>query len=524
MSLAVAEKIRVYQLPECFGDLDSAEETQVNVSAGEVALAVEKECYANSFRVLRKIGQLSIDNCLETDQGRRELDEGRADFVTAIQEHLATDTLYGDRLVFEPTRILAYKNGHTMASNGDALVDIVARGAHSSQEAVKLDSRMELQARRDARDAEVIARADSLAVGEMYAAVSCAPNAAISQDADFWEGRMGYRKGMAVLQMFYRLDEERMLTGAYSIKNSTSASLGSLLRSQGVEVPPSVSDEDVICYGIRKEVAPDAASDFGDRLREYHKAQTGHLEPQLSVTRLVEDNHHLLETVYRVYMVPLAEALVSGKNSHILQGLARTLLHKTCATRLAPEYERSLQRLTQFETLSEEDANTMAGAIRLMVVEDLRKVVVSLLGPKPSGDIGHRISMPMPTANMMPEVWHQALHNYFSDAFQNGVEAGRSYGGCSTIEALKARESTAGPQDIVGRIEDADPNNEGIGRKHRGACRVPGCPNSTKKVVVGGCDVCLVSCQKKFDRGWTLEQIVRYYGKKAATAKAGLKA
>lgn len=65
-------------------------------------------------------------------------------------------------------------------------------------------------------------------------------------------------------------------------------------------------------------------------------------------------------------------------------------------------------------------------------------------------------------------------------------------------------------------------NNE-LGKVTLGRCRVQDCP-SPKPTEVGGCSVCLGSCQKLFDKGWSYVRITRFYqsAKKAAkTATRG---
>jgi hypothetical protein len=95
------------------------------------------------------------------------------------------------------------------------------------------------------------------------------------------------------------------------------------------------------------------------------------------------------------------------------------------------------------------------------------------------------------------------IHMLMAGNMQQGMLAGRSYAGCSyNVELLDQQHILSSP-DSPSRQEPygGREGGEGVGRIGIGQCIVPNCPTSPRKVLVGGCGVCLGRCQKLFDIG-----------------------
>lgn len=79
----------------------------------------------------------------------------------------------------------------------------------------------------------------------------------------------------------------------------------------------------------------------------------------------------------------------------------------------------------------------------------------------------------------------------------NGFEFGRS----PTDGTVAQRSGGSGTNDGT--------SNEGVGRIHKAVCRTSGCPSRPSEVLVGGCKICLGSCQPLWDRGIDPEKYYR---------------
>lgn len=110
-----------------------------------------------------------------------------------------------------------------------------------------------------------------------------------------------------------------------------------------------------------------------------------------------------------------------------------------------------------------------------------------------------------------------AQHN--REVAASGVRPG---GGCNGRNGFNFSDSGGegqeGVSDGIPREKSSDElqddNEEGgnkLGKVKKGYCRIPGCSYQKVKTDVGGCDVCLKSCQPLFDAGLDSDQIEAIY-------------
>jgi hypothetical protein len=63
----------------------------------------------------------------------------------------------------------------------------------------------------------------------------------------------------------------------------------------------------------------------------------------------------------------------------------------------------------------------------------------------------------------------------------------------------------------TGDASDKNTQDEKLGKKKEGFCIIKGCAYQEEKTEVGGCDVCLRSCQPLFDQGFDSDEIEAIY-------------
>lgn len=392
--------------------------------------ALDYELYARSTSTIRRMGNLAVRRSGEVDLDSGEVAEGYTDFLTAIGENLATDSEFGESLIFYQLRPYRYIGGKTRTADGRPVIDLVRAGARASREAARYDSRMRVQLERDEADVMVAGIVDKLEVGEMYAVTSLDPKSALKSDRKYWEAK-GYREGMAVLQVYYRLDEHTMLAGAYSIKKSDKAALSRIWANYGKHLPIHTPDSEWIKYGIRASVDTEDAKEFGKGIIRAHQAEIGDSNAMMSVTEFIDRNKALVQSCFRQYILPLSRSLAMGRSHPVIQELANQILQN--GANYSVEDSRSLMRLANGGEIDDRDASVMEEKIRYGVVEELRKLLKGQIQDvRVSLDHGANVYT-VPRMHVMEQaLFMQNMGQIMAGNIAGGMAAGRSYGGCAS--------------------------------------------------------------------------------------------
>lgn len=471
--------------------------------AAETFEIARPEVYAKSLRSIRAMGILAVLDQVGTPEYISSEVEAISDFETALGENLATDSEFGKRLNFDRVRELGTIGGQTVDETGRLVRKIVKDGWQHSRVASETDKRMAVQAERDEGDLMVIGIVDQLEIGEMYAVLSFEPKQQLEQDPDFWANELGYRKGMAVAQVYYRLPNGKVFTGAYSIKGSSLEAGRQMLGEEGVAVPEDESSNRIIRYGIRKTVDEETARGFGKSLRTRHNQLVGNHESSISVTDFIEENKAEVKAYFDAYIKPLSVACATGDNSAALQTFAATI-QMVIGSKLDSASRQHLIKITNSKTFDDEDGRFLENYIRYGLVEILRAKLPFNMGANQS------VQAATHSSNTQLEMRvdyssAEAMNAQMAAAMNSGVSAKRSYGGCSGTSVNNTEadlNNSLGAQDIFGGKlnKQDDPGKKENWVWKRGVCRIEECPTRPRETEIGPCDVCHC-CQRWFDRG-----------------------
>lgn len=399
----------------------------------QVELSRDLEEYMHGTNRLRLLGSVGIAGAFEQER-IGIYHEVRTDFISSVEENLTSDREFNEQLKFEPLRTYPIVDGFVVDGTGVRLIDIVAEGLESSRKAAIQDPRMELQAQCDEGHVEVQQVIDSLEVGEMYAVLSLDLKDAIDQDKEFWEDEMGYRKGMAVLQVFYKQSADEAVFGTYSIKQSDRDKLRELLRGHGFDFPDDLPDTQWTKYGLRQKASYEEATNFGNVIQSEYRQKVGNTKPELSVTQLLEANQQLMQGYFDDYILPLARSRYTGKTEPVLADFARALLSRPDS--LESHERQQLMRIANSNTFRVSDARLMESLIRYSVVEDLRKQLPHYLASTEGTElqIQHQEQVQSQDIIILPNFNFDQMyrsHRSLVENFASGRDAGREYGGCS---------------------------------------------------------------------------------------------
>jgi len=305
-----------------------------------------------------------------------ELEEMRNDFNTALLENIATDPEYSEHLSFNRFRHHDVVEGQVVNQRGEPMIDVIRKGLDSSRKASQSDPEMSFQAERDEGDVEVAGIVDDLEIGEMYAVVSMDPKESFKRDSKYWHD-LGYREGLAVLQVYYKLSKNEVLAGAYSIKKSDENSLRQVMKGHGVEIPENESCNRWIRHGLRANVSEQVASNFGQNFQQEYKEQINDSNSVLSVNSFMEQHQKTIDQHFSVYMIALSRATYQRKNNETMSALAQAIMNNS-PTLIHSDMHQLIQ-VNNSPNFSAENARFMEEKIRYALIEQLREYLPSAL-------------------------------------------------------------------------------------------------------------------------------------------------
>jgi hypothetical protein len=401
------------------------------VAAETVNWAEVQEEYAHSLSSIRRLGAFILEGETTEQQSIETL--VRDDFYTGLGENLKTDREFRDMLDIDPWHNFAVKDGKVTAADGTTMVDMLERGLDASSRAAEIDPRMHNQVVRDRGDLKVARDVDALQPGELYVTVSMDPKDAMARDGvRYWETK-GYRQGLAFLQFYYKhTDGGEVTAGAYSVDSSDQQLWRQVQARYGVTIPDGTSSDEHIQHALVRSMDSGDVLSFVDGMRQTYYQAAGDYRRRWSLTDYIERHSHMVDGYFEHYMRPLAEAIYSGKNNRAMQDFAAVILQTVDS--LKPEAYSGLVRVCNSGNFDDESGRLMEGMVRYAVVELLRS---GLKGDETSLNTASRAA-----GNVDAYAPNQGHMNYLLAAsIQEGTSAGRSYGGCSSLDLASAERA-----------------------------------------------------------------------------------
>lgn len=423
----------------------------------EQSYMLESEHYSHSLRSIRALGRVSLD-VIPLTSDVPEVQEAWTDFVSALEENIATDPELSEKLTFNPLRFHDVTDGHVVDRTGRRTIDLVITGKESSMRIAESDERMWVQVERDEGDEIVALEVDNLVEGEMLATISMDPKEALHVDKDYWEG-MGYREGMAVLQVYYRT-RDGLLAGAYAIKDSNEDDLREQFAHYGVVVPESENCNRWTRHNLKINLDEDAAKKFGNDFVKSYRVRRGLEEEQLSTTEFIRQHELEVQSYFDVHIVPVASSMATGRNNEATKSLASSL-HQHNANKLSSNERSQLLRIANSEKFSDDDARFMESKIRYSLIEHLRPKLKQLLvveSPTLEDMVDSVcVERVFRTITEVDYSQLQQMNMHLTFGLGRGVEEKRSYGGCSSSKTEgNTFEQELGLQGVFGGKTDSE--------------------------------------------------------------------
>lgn len=419
-------------------------------SLAEQRPAEAAETYAQTLETLKRLGASAITGVIlsdSTEQRHGVETEAYMDFFTGAAENIGTDPEFASSLNVDREREMTVQGGHVVTAEGIPMTVVTRRGLGVSRRAAKVDYRMRTQARRDIGDVRVADFVDQeLAPGAVYVVMSKDPRCALQTDPKFWRGK-GYREGLGFLQVYYKSpDGQSVVAGSYSVDSRDAARWRVILNRHGANLPEGLDDSSWTQFGFTQHVKSDEASGIADGLRREFYESDGEVYSRLSVADFLHAREGLVRAYFDRYIMPLAQAVYSGRNNPVMQGLAHALQSTAAIHSLKPEMRRELLQVANGERFTGAAGQAMEKLIRYALVEELR---TSLAGVFTGRGVAYVNTYTATDWGAQATQLYQQLALHIA----RGVTARREYGGCAALELdgqADSGRSTENPQDAFG--------------------------------------------------------------------------
>ena len=387
--------------------------------------AEEGDEYARTVSALyRWGGSMAVQDIIEVGYAKITEQLAHADFYTAVLENLKTDQEFRSVLDTETDQEFEIRNGKTVAADGRPIVELVKAGLEASKAAAETDEQMETQVIRDEGDDITAQVVEELLPGEMYTVVSMDPKEGLldARLRKFLES-LGYREGLAFVQRYYKHPTKNIVqAGSYSVERSDHDAWRRIQARHGAIVPEGTSSDHWIRYGFKMTVTPGEAESFGKKLRQEYYEEIGLPYERISVAEFLKQYKPIVDNYFERYMKPLAHAIYTGQNNDVMSGLADAVQRTSAIESLKPDVREELLKVANMQAFSRKSGSVMKNLIRYALVEKLREALVAHISGSAAPELG---SLKMGYAD---------AHEELAEAIQGGVEAGRTYGGCDSIE------------------------------------------------------------------------------------------
>ncbi len=429
------------------------------------------EVYGESLAAHRLLGRIAISQSVDVALDSNEAEHAFDDYRTSIEEGLITDKELKDVLYFNSPSEHRLLDNRVVARNGQFMSDLVYEGAQTSLEAAEEDPRLEPLAIRDQGDVMIAEAVDTLKRGEMLRVTSMDPKKQLTgEDKQRWID-MGLRIGLAVEQVYYRTEDDRLLTWAIAIRNSSKSAISRVYEEElGINIPIETDENLWSRYVHRSFATEEEVIALNHKIRNRHKELIGDTQPEISVTNFLDrnDSMRILQTYFRTYVIPLSIAVESGDNQYQIKELAKMIF--TTATDVKEEDRKHLFKIANKDTFNSDDGRLMNRMLRSATIEKLRKNINSSLA-KPYDKSSSALSRAS-YAHTYVQPSPQFLHQELAMSIQAGAKEKRSYGGCAASSVTEDNETSdsimSKLQDVFGGNGQEEERSNPEGRDGRG--------------------------------------------------------
>lgn len=421
--------------------------TDAEVVADLILLTVEEQAalhekYAHSLRTIRRLGECALSDDVESEEQRAAREMLLTDFKTGVAEMLSTDEEFKEQLDINPENTYGIEAGQVIMKNGKPISGMIRIGMFNSQEAARKDKRMWSQAERDAADYDNAVAVDEMPAGHSRIVGSMDPKEAMDRDGEeFWANKLGYRRGLAFIQWYHKVDEETLVAGSLSVDMSDQKTWSQVFAEEGIDIPSDTPCNEWIRHAIQGKMTLEQTKQRVNALRRRYYELKGRTGERLSVTALVEEKEKgLIDGMFNDLYVPLAIAAHTEKKTPEMHDLATALLQN--AASFSAEMRRELLRITNSEVFDDNAARVMEFMIRYGTVEELRKRLPGHL--RRTDTLTPVIHAFQETQSVMPSPAFdpQMAAMLIASNVSAGATAGRSYGGCAAGFELSAQDAT----------------------------------------------------------------------------------
>ncbi len=368
---------------------------------------------------------------------------------TALTENVATDDEFIEKLVFGTPKRRKIIDGKVVSKNGRPVIDIVRNGARHSAKLAETDDVYSHQAVRDEGDVILAETFDSLEVGEFAHATSMDPKEWYETHSKLCDS-IGYRRGMAVQHIAYRLDKDTMLTWTYAIKQSDKKAIAQIYREDfGVDIPENTYSDEWIRNIHRGKMPLQWVEQIGRRTLQRHKEITGSEITHYSIDEFMEENRGLVKEYFDAYWPLISEAVATKKNNPVLQEFASNIL-TSAGNRLKPEIVSKLMRVANIKSFDDDSARLMKIMVRYATHEELRTRIPDYMArideqAKVKGVevVPHRVVAEYfysPQIAYINAARIQEMSMSMARNISVGVEARRNPGGCAGSASIAQEE------------------------------------------------------------------------------------
>lgn len=445
--------------------------------ATPIATEIPDEQYARSLHEFRVIGEQVLKGLVDIDM-LPEMQKARANNTSALCEMLRTDGEFNRRFDIDGQRRFQLINGQACDIDTRPLVAMVRGGSEKSAKLAQSEPRFRFQAIRDRGDVYLAQEADDLEEGESLFAVLMDPKEGLEKYPEIYQDELGYRKGLLYIQR-YSKENGQMVAGYCSVDMSDEAIWRDILAEEGVSIPEGESPDTWVMHAFKRKMNSEQAEDYILGLRDRYYERAGVRQKRYSVSEYIANNQHVVDTYFNAYLPSLAKAIYTGENNATLQGLAQELL-KADLRNMKASAKMQLRQVAGSAAFNDELGKAMEVIIRYGVAEELRRGLKAVVqGTVPESYRTQEITTQDSTTAFVPPP--ELLSQRLAQNVENGVQAGRSYGGCPGQISLNKMESQNG-EGVPGSLQQPYGGRSESGYSKRDRIN---CINCHKQVTVG---------------------------------------
>lgn len=432
-----------------------------NVPSNDITSEImPPEEYGKSLSTIRLLGEASIGGVGLAEATQLTFD----DFTTKLTEMLKTDEDYGHEVdVNRDDKLFPIIDGKVCNEMGVPMVTVVQNGYEASSKS-DISQLREIQSVRDEGDVIIAEEVDLLEPGESLITVSVEPIEQLTgKHGKFWHD-LGYRKGVAYIQMYCRVDNNTMAANAYSVDHSDLEKWRELMVSRGVDVPDEVDANTFIRHTYTFTADLETAKQTAQGLKHEYYESVGVSPEKIDTKQVLAENENVITGMFMTYYPKIGKALVTGKNDQVLRDFANEALRTLDTAKLKSEVMRQILRIANSSRFDAEMARILSeDLIPYATVETIRR---ELKTPRRGAGLSVEdqrpavITLPNPTGYDRWAITNdRQMHMIALAGIQGGIVAGRSYGGCSGVNlAIEQTEGqarvlgvdTTNPQDVYG--------------------------------------------------------------------------